>query len=63
MYSLTEEGDLIEDLSSDPLIPGYMSSGSFSVKRDWLYAAGAIETDSGWEKGVALFDGRKWALL
>ena len=33
MYALTEEFELLEDWSVDPLIPGYMTEGCFTVKR------------------------------
>ena len=40
MYKLDEEGNLLEDLSGDPLIPGAMCQGSFVVEEGKLYAMG-----------------------
>ena len=31
MYAFDEEGGLLEDLSADPLIPGWMCEGTFVV--------------------------------
>ena len=40
MYRFTEEGDLIEDLSRDPLIPGEMLWGSYTSQEGKIKAVG-----------------------
>ena len=60
LYSLTEEGELIEDLSADPIIPGSMCIGSFTVLEGKIYAVGRRELDNVWEWRIVAFDGLKW---
>ena len=40
MYSFSEEGELLEDLSADPIIPGVMGQGSLVVREGKIYAVG-----------------------
>ena len=63
MYSFSEEGELLQDLTTDPLIPGYMCSGSFMVKSGEIYATGAIELKNEWKTALEAFDGKKWSLI
>ena len=49
MYSLSEEGALIDDLSADPLIPGEMCDGSLTVREGKIYAVGWRGIDNVWE--------------
>ena len=37
---LSEEGELIEDLSSDPLIPGYKCQSSYLIREGKIYTGG-----------------------
>lgn len=48
MYALNEEFELLEDWSADPLIPGYMTEGCFTVKRGTVYALGWRIINSKW---------------
>ena len=40
MYFFSEEGEMVEDLSSDPLILGGMCQGSVVIERGQVLAAG-----------------------
>ena len=40
MYALNEEGELLENLSEDQNIPGYMCQGAVVVIKGKLHAAG-----------------------
>ena len=42
---LSEEGELEEDLSADPLIPRYMCEGSCTVEGENIYAVGCSIQD------------------
>ena len=37
-YTFDEEGELLEDISDDPFIPGYVCNGSFVVRKGNVYA-------------------------
>ena len=59
---LSEEGDLLEDRSSDALIPGYMGEGSYCVHRGILYNIGQNFEQGKWKWSMRAFDGVKWGL-
>ena len=57
MHKFSLEGDMVEDMSDDPLIPTLMCQRSFDVQGWELYAVGEREVNSEWEWGVQVFDG------
>ena len=57
---MNEEGELLDVLFSDPLIPSNMNSSAFSVSRSKLYAIGMDEM---WEEEIRVFDGNEWRTL
>ena len=59
---LSEEGDLLEDRSSDALIPGYMGEGSYCVHWGILYSIGQNFEQGKWKWSMRAFDGVKWGL-
>ena len=63
MYVLSEEGCVLEDYSSDPLIPGLMCYGASVIQDGKIYAVGKRVTKgkSGWQ--LTAFDGKKWCLF
>ena len=60
---LSQEGELEQDLSQDPLIPGYMCQGSHSVEEEGkIYALGWNQLNNKRQWSMRVFDGRKWSL-
>ena len=55
-YKLSEEGDIVEDLSSNPMIPVFMNVRSFIVQSGAIYALGP-------ESMITVFKRQKWAAL
>ena len=62
MQAFTSEGDLKQDLSVDPLIPGNMSQGAFVAQEGRIYAVGWRELKSKWDWRIGAFDGKKWIM-
>ena len=63
MYLLDEEGQIIQDMSKDPLIPGWMCQDTFVVEEGRIFAVGF---KNGWFHSkwhVQAFDGIKWTKL
>lgn len=63
MYALTEEGELIVDLSDDCHIPGYMSNGTYLIAERRVFALGNKLLEGKWRLKAHCFDGVEWALL
>lgn len=63
MQSFSEEGEFVEDLSEDPLVPGYMTQGSVVVKRGRILASGYRKVRNVARTVVGEFSGEKWSLL
>lgn len=61
MHVFDSEGELMEDLSQDPLIPGRMKS--FIISKKKVYAVGYNRVKGKWDWGGTVFDGEKWSLL
>ena len=55
MFTFSEEGSLLEELSSDRLIPQEMNYKSVIAKRGKLFSGELFE--------VKIFDGVKWSLM
>ena len=62
MHSFTEEGELQRDLSSDPLIPGYMSRGAFVEQGGRMWAAGQRKLEKEWKWAISEFNENNWSL-
>ena len=60
---MSEEGELEQDLSEDPLTPGEMCMGSFTVEGGKIYAVGNNEAKEEREWCLRVFDGKSWSLL
>ena len=58
MFEVTEEGELVENLSDDQLIPMAMTYRSAAVERGNVFAVAYAEK---WE--VRVFQKRKWTVL
>ena len=63
MYALSEEGELIADLSDDSLIPGYMCNGTTLVTKRKMYALGFKLKEGKWKINGNAFDGVEWSSL
>ena len=62
-YIFSREGELEEDLSQDPLIPGEMDQGSLSVENGKIFALGKyIVNGSEEEWALGAFDGTNCSL-
>ena len=64
MYALSEEGQLLQDLSPDPLIPGTIVLGSYVTVREGIFGFSWRKNGRGepeWQ--LEVFDGIKWALI
>ena len=57
---LSEEGELLRDLSDDPLIPG--APITFEVLKGSLYSVGFNFFKHKWRYSVRKFNGKKWSL-
>ena len=58
MYALSEEGELVDDLSEDPLIPGFMVRGCSLVQEGKIYAVGLRDlAREQWKWRIEIFDG------
>ena len=60
---LSEEGELEEDFSDDPLNPGSVRKGVFTVKRGRVLTLGFRNLNDEWRWRAESFDGKHWALL
>ena len=59
---LSTEGELEQDLSEDPLTPGAMCRGSFTVQGEKVYVVGSNkESNDVWDYTFRVFDGKKWS--
>lgn len=63
MQVFCEEGQLIEDLSSDPLIPNQMCELSYLVEGGKIVASAWRILSGKWDLELEAFDGSKWSLL
>ena len=63
MYEFDEEGGLVKDLSSDPLIPECMDSRAYLSERGNIYVYELVRVSEKWEWMPQVFDGEKWTLL
>ena len=63
MFTFSEEGEFLEDLCEDPLIPGKICEGSAIVERGRVYVAGQRKLNSKWSWRASGFDGKRWTLL
>ena len=63
MYILSEEGELLEDLSYITTTPGYMNQGYFMVIKERIFATGKRWVNFNQSWWVEQFDGNKWFLL
>ena len=61
-YILSEEGELEQDYSDDPLIPALMCQASFTVQSEKVFAFGGKKVEGEWELEMRVFDGKKWSL-
>ena len=61
MYSFSEEGELLEDLSADPIIPGVMGQGSLVVREGKIYAVGWRKFNTIFDWRIQAFDGVRWS--
>ena len=65
MYVFNREGELVDNLSEDPLIPRDISIGSITVRDGSVYTWGMKKElggrPSNWS--VSKFDGKKWSTL
>ena len=61
MYILSEEGELEQDLSKDPLIPAKMIAGTSIVHKEKIIAFGVSFTVEGPKWSVKSFNGKKWS--
>ena len=62
LFILSREGELEQDLSNDPLIPGAMCRGSLTVRDENIYAVGSTKLNNMWDYVFRVFDGKKWSL-
>ena len=63
MYTLSEEGELLDDLSADPLVPGFMVRGSVAVTDGKIYAVGHMQLSKQSKWRIEVFDGSQWSLI
>ena len=61
-YVLSRESKLEEDLSDDPLIPGYMCKVSYGVKGGKIYVV-SNKMVGNWDWSMRVFDGSKWSRI
>ena len=56
MYSFNEEGDLEEDLSEDPMIPGYVGYSPFVIQGRRVFTIGMRKFNGVWKRRLEAFD-------
>ena len=57
-----EGGEVVEDLSEDPLTPGAMCRGSYAVGDEKIYVVGTNKVSNDvWDYVFRVFDGKKWS--
>lgn len=61
MHKVSEEGELIEDLSSLGLIPGAMRWGSYVARNESLYAIGYRKWSDYKCYSLLCFNGKWWS--
>ena len=60
---LSKDGELEEDLSHAPFIPGCLYRGSSTVEIRKIYAMGFNRLDEKFEWKMKVFDGKKWSAI
>lgn len=63
MYLLSQDFQLIADLSDDPFIPGNMNWGTVVIHRGKVYAVGCRKFDNKLGYRVERFDGEGWVFV
>ena len=62
MHNLSEEGEMVSDLSSDPLIPGPMSYKAFTVMRGAILTARLKLQNKEFSWEIRAFEKEKWTV-
>ena len=57
----SNDGELEQDLSHDPLIPGCLCRGSYTTQNRKIYAMGWNPLRYKWEWRMRAFNGKKWS--